>query len=210
MSMTINCSLQEKIAELNKVALKIEEVTKTDNFTYIKARRDETFACPVHFAFYSHFIVCSGDYGEWVFDCTWDTNKKNLPESMSYLLGKLSRDCKGTWFDAAQLKEDFQRAKESFFDSYDFPDSYGDDAKNAVEELFDDFEGEMQITDAYRIVGLVDHYGEEICDELGINFDCETWNSFYECGEIIHPQLIVNLVMLNQIREMGILVEKEA
>lgn len=197
-------NFNDKIEAVDLKAFKILDVTKTEKFTLIKG----TIYCPVYFAFYSHFIVCSGDYGEWVFDCTWETNKRNIPESLGYLCGKLSRDCKKMWFDPGQVKEDFLRAKEAFYETYDLEESYGDDVKNAVDTLFEDFEADIYGTDQGRIVGIVDKYAEDICDEMGIDFDTETWNWFYECGEVVNEQLIVNLAMLKKIRELGILINE--
>lgn len=194
-------TLQERIDAINLSDFKIEEVTKTDKFTLIKAIKE----CPIYFAFYSHFIVCSGDYGEWVFDCTWETNKRNIPGSMSYLLGKLSHDCNKYWFDNAQLPIDFSAAKDAFYETYDINDSYGDDVKNAVDELFEDFYFEIKMSDKYRIVSVVDDYAERICDEMSIDFDTESWNSFYEAGETLNGQLVVNLAMLQKIRDEEIL-----
>lgn len=193
-------TFNEKIDSIDLSKFEIDKITKGEDFVMIKAH----IYSPIYFVFYSHFITVSGDYGEWTFDCSWNTIPIKIPSSLSYLLGKLSRNCSGNIFDSNIIEEEFKKAKEDFYETYDIDDSYGDDVKNAVDEYFDDFLWDIRRTDPYRIVSLVDEYAEKICDELDIEEDTETWNKFYEIGETTDPQLIVVLAMLRKIGETDI------
>lgn len=197
----------EKLEALKKEMenFKVLDITKTEKMTLVKA----TIYCPVYFAFYSHFIVCSGDYGEWVFDCTWETNKKQIPESLGYLLGKLSRDCKKVHFSYSKIESNFLKAKKHFMESHVEEGDLSEETLEELNELWDDFLSEMKGSDEYRIVGIVDRYSEQICDLLDIYEETEDWVDFYEAGEDINPQLMVNLAMLNKLREMNILFNHE-
>ena len=194
-------SLNDRIKEIqdNIKDIKFTEITKTDKFTLIKAQLD----CPVYIAFYANFIVCSGDYGEWVFDCTWDTTKGNIPSSIGYLLEKLSINCNKIYFDKAVIKENFEEAKENFYELYISENTYSSRILGELDEIFSDFSSACQMSDKYRITSVVDEYADKIYDLLGMG-DFEDWESFYSIGDTIHPHLVMNLAILDKLREVGI------
>ena len=194
----------KQIKDIDLTGFKIVEINKTPQMTLIKATR---FA-PVYFAFYDHFIVCSGDYGEWVFDCTWKTNEKQLPENMLYLLGKLSRQCKKTIFNESLIEQNFEELKNNFLEAHDVHQAdYDPDLWDSIQDTFENFYYALRCTDEYRIVPIVDEYAEQICDLLGINEETEDWIDFYNIGDDIHSWLITNLAMLNKLRELNALFE---
>lgn len=195
-------TLTEQIKEVDLSNFKILEVSKTEKFIFIKAIKE----CPVYFAFYEHFIVCSGDYGEWIFDCSWQT-KKTVNLNPFYLLGKLSRDCRKTYFDNSQVEEDFQNAKEDFYDSYNIEEDYDEEIKNELRDLFDDFQEALTWADEYRHISVVDEYTDQISELLDIESDCETWTAFYEAGLATRPHIIVNIAMIQKLIEMNVLTE---
>ena len=195
-------TLNERIAEIDLSDFKIKEVTKTDKFTLIKAVKEY----PVYFAFFANFIVCAGDYGEWTFDCTWETNKNQIPQSLNYLVEKLSRDCKKMIRSGNDVENNFREAKKHLYDNHDINRKYCDDeVLTEVDSIFEDFLYDLLESDEYRCVPIVDDYADQICDKLNIAFDVEEWVDFFEAGEVLNPQLVVNLAMLQKLREINIL-----
>ncbi len=190
-------SLEWQIEKVRKQfdKFKIEKVEKTDSMMLIKAEVE----CPVYFVFYEHFIVCSGDYGEWQFDTTWKTlvnGKPRISLDFNYLLGKLSHDCNKFIFDSKACYAKLEEWKKQFIQEY--KDDYGDEVdKNFLEEFeiaFDDIECDDEISYIATL--------REFCNFLDCNGFTDTFEEdFWHYGNIYNWQLVCQLVMFEKIVE---------
>lgn len=120
-----NLSVYEDITyEIERFTDKVSKVT-------IKSKNNSTFA-PVYALFDRHFMCWYGDYGSWVFDCTWDTDIMNLAyNSPYYQLEKLSSR-ETTEFDEQVCRETLvKKIKESTF--------YKDDLTVDEKARFDEY-----------------------------------------------------------------------
>ncbi len=177
-----------KNAEYQANKLKIEKVTATDDFILVEGR----VHCRVYFAFYKHFIVCSGDYGEWQFNCTWGTVEDKKPviyTEIDYLCGKASRDCKTKVFNEdlfmEELNEWWEDIKEDYKDEENF---------DKLQELVDDFDCDGE----YRVISAVDEFITEFNELVDDKLD-ETY--LYENGMCYNIQFLINVYMLQKIKE---------
>lgn len=177
-----------KNAEYQANKLKIEKVIATDDFILVEGR----IHFRVYFAFYKHFIVCSGDYGEWQFNCTWETVEDKKPviyTNIDYMCGKVSRNCKSKVFNddlfMEELNEWWEDIKEIYKDEENF---------NELQELVDDFycEGE------YRVTSAIDEFITEFNELIDDKID-ETY--LYENGMCYNLQFLINVYMLQKIKE---------
>lgn len=203
-------TLEERVNAVDLSGFTVDKITRGDDFVLIKAYKNSTafsYALPVFFAFYDHYIVCSGNFGEWVFECTWETTKRQIPTSVPYLLEKLSVNNKKTMrAGIEEIGAEFERLRDNFYEAYNVREEYADRFDD-LEELFDSFSDDCISSDEYRIASVVDQYQEDICDLLEIEVDWETWAGFYEVVTTHHDYLINNLAMLQKIRELNVLFE---
>ena len=174
---------------------KIEGVEKTDSMMLIKAR----VHCPVYFAFYTNYIVCSGDYGEWQFWTTWDTFVNGKPQislNFHYLLGKLSQDCKKYTWDYEYCLHSLKEWKEEFLEDYR-DDNEDDIDEDFLEEFEEEFES-IECDDEWSyIVSL-----REFCVFLEDNGFGDTFEEpFWNFGKLLNWQLVCQLVMFEKIVE---------
>ena len=172
---------------------KIESVEKTDSMMLIKAR----VHCPVYFAFYTNYIVCSGDYGEWQFWTTWDTfvnGKPRISLNFPYLLEKLSKDCKKYTWDYDCCNYRLKEWKEEFLEEYKEGYIEDEDFLEEFEEAFDN----IDCSDEWSyIVSL-----REFCDFLEDNGFSDTFEyPFWDFGNLLNWQLVCQLVMFEKIVE---------
>lgn len=178
-----------KNAEYQANKLKIEKVTATDDFILVEGR----VHCRVYFAFYKHFIVCSGDYGEWQFDCTWETVEDKKPviyTNIDYMCRKVSRNCKSKVFDDNLFMEEFNEWWESEKEYYKDEENF-----DKLQELVDDFycDGE------YYVIPAVDEFITEFNELVEKNKIEETY--LYSNGMCYDIQFLVNVYMLQKIKE---------
>lgn len=189
-------SLEWQIEKVRKQfdKFKIESVEKTDSMMLIKAR----VHCPVYFAFYTNYIVCSGDYGEWQFWTTWNTLVNGKPQislNFHYLLGKLSQDCKKHIWDSEYCYDKLKEWKEEFIEEYkDDNDDIDEDFLEEFEEAFDN----VDCGDKFSYITSL----RELCDFLEDNGFSDTFEySFWDFGKLLNWQLVCQLVMFEKINE---------
>lgn len=194
----MNLNNQLQLVESNTNNFKISNVTITDKLILIECY----IQCKMWFCFYEHFIVCSGDFGEWVFDCTWETvvdGKPKYSTDLHYLLSKLSRNNQRYLFDYQQWEIDvdewFNDWKETF--SEDYYDNLTDEDKQCLNELILDFKHDIE--GEYRRAKHVDDFREEFTNLTNYDFDDDY--DLYEAGNIYHPYLVTNLACLLKIKE---------
>ena len=177
-----------KRAEKQANKLKIEKVTATEDFILIEG----IVECKVYFAFYKHFIVCSGDYGEWQFDCTWETvqNKKpKIPTNIYYLCSKASRKCKHIELNEDLFMQEFKEWWEETKEEYKHEENFEE-----LEELVEDFYCE----DEYRYISKIDNFVSDFNHLTNHTIDEYI---FYEMGNEYNIQFLINAYMLQKIRE---------
>ena len=119
-----------------------------------KSKRD--FCCPVYALFDGYHMSWYGDYGSFVFDCTWKTNIMNLAyESPYYQLEKLDSR-KRYSFDSATCEEQFMKlVKEGDF--------YNEDLNEEQRKRFDEYISESLDYICYDDI-LCEH--EEVCEAI--------------------------------------------
>ena len=173
--------------------LTITEVTTSDKFVLLVGYVE----CRVSFAFYEHFIICSGDYGEWVFECTWQTVQNNKPvinTSESYMLGKIPTNIKKYDFDSGlckeQLKEWYKEIKDDFDD-----ETVTEEQIEELDDIIESFDSE----DGYRMAARLDDLKEKFEHILGYDVDDEY--QLYSYGKVVKCNLLCNLKMLDKIRD---------
>ena len=192
-------SLEWQIEEMRNQfdKFKIESVEKTDNMMLIKARVDFT----VYFAFYSKFIVCSGDYGEWQFDTTWKTlvnGKPKISLNFHYLLGKLSSDCKKFDFDSECCNYQLNKWKEKFLE--EIKEDYENEDVDFKEFLsnFNVYFESINTDDENSYISTL----REFADFLEENGFSDTFEyEFWDFGKLYIWQLVGQLVMFEKIVE---------
>ncbi len=178
-----------KNAEYQANKLKIEKVTATDDFILVEGR----VLYRVYFAFYKHFIVCSGDYGEWQFNCTWETIEDKKPviyTETNYLCSKVSRDCKAKVFNEDLFMEEFNEWWESEKEYYKDEENF-----DKLQELVDDFNCDGE----YYVIPAVDEFITDFNKLVEKNKIYETY--LYENGMCYNIQFLVNVYMLQKIKE---------
>jgi len=168
----------------------LDKTINTNDFVLIEGH----IYCKLYFAFYKNYIVCSGDYGEWVFDCTWDTvngNKPIIPSEEIYLLSKVSRDCKIKVFDEQLFIEELNEWYQ------DWREENKEDITNIkeVDELIDNF----RVDNEYRIANSLDDFFSDFKELTDYELDFETFSGF---GEKVNIQLLINTKILTRLRDI--------
>lgn len=191
----------EQCANNSAKKLKIETVTATDNFILVEG----IVECKVYFAFYKNFIVCSGDYGEWQFDCTWQTVVDKIPQisnNENYLLGKLSRDNKKYRFDGTEfcknLKQWYKEYKQDYKGCLVKSELKGKKFVKDLDEIVSDLINYGEL-DKNRYVAEIDKFMEYFNEIAENEIDYE--DNIYCFGDVINPQLLTNLKLLQKVRE---------
>lgn len=185
--------IEELHAQAKKEAneLKINNVISTNDFILVEG----SIYCKVYFAFYKHFIVCSGDYGEWQFDCTWETiedKKPIIPTNVYYLCGKASNNCKKNRFDETLFKEEF--AEWWAETKQDLELNLDEEQLEKAQELFEEFDSEGEYRVCAKLDEFMDSYEEITGDELA-------WESFSNMGTLPNIHFLINVYMLQKVRE---------
>ena len=156
----------ERIAEILQKEYGVEDLTPYEEIDYeiqrftdeisrvkITSKTNRRFCCPVYAMFDGYNMSWYGDYGSWVFNCTWKTDISNLAyDSPYYQLEKLDsrerdefdeEECKekllkiireGDWYNYDLIDEQRERFDEFIADEYDYI-SYYDDALSEHKDL---------------------------------------------------------------------------
>ncbi len=131
----------------------------TDDISRIKIRSisKSHFCCPVYALFDGYHMCWYGDYGSFVFDCTWKTNVMNLAyNSPYYQLEKLDAPKRYQFNEQKCEKKFLELIKEGYW--------YNDDLNEEQKKRFDEF-----ISTSYDSIWddndvLYEH--EEVCEAI--------------------------------------------
>lgn len=156
----------ERIAEILTKDYGIKDLTPYEEINYeisnftdeisrveITSKTGRRFFCPVYAMFDGYHMAWYGDYGSFVFDCTWKTNVMNLAyRSPYYQLEKLNGR-KRYSFDSVTCEKQFLKLiKEGDFYKYDLTEEQ--------RKRFDEYISESSDFISYDDI-LCEH--EEIC-----------------------------------------------
>ena len=127
--------------------IEYELVRFSDEISRVKIRSisNRNFCAPVYAMFDGYHMSWYGDYGSWVFDCTWKTDISNLAyNSPYYQLEKLDsrereefneEECekrllelikKGDWYNYDLIEEQQKRFDEFILTEYDYISCFDD------------------------------------------------------------------------------------
>lgn len=191
------------------------EITELDdNVSRVKITSNNQikFCCPIYAMFDHNYMMWYGDYGEFVFNCTWDTNVNNLPyESPYYQLEKLkvpkktkfnSYKCRNEILDTLHnslfYKEDLnetQRMELNEFLNDDWADIiYYDSPLYVYEDECETLKNILSHTyDEFDWFGAISNISEE---DLNHIFDCE-YCEMYDWGQEPPANYFIILYMLS-------------
>jgi len=101
----------------------IEHFTDKISRVKITSKTDRSFCCPVYAMFDGYHMSWYGDYGAWVFSCTWETNVMNLAyNSPYYQLEKLESRERSEFNEQECAKNLLKEIKEGDWYNYDLSD----------------------------------------------------------------------------------------
>ena len=215
-----------RIAEILQKEYNIKNLEPYENINYevmhlseeisrvkITSKTGDSFCCPVYAMFDGYHMSWYGDYGSWVFDCTWKTDVMNLAYgSPYYQLKKLnSRDrhefnddeCKkrllelirdGNWYKYDLSDEQQSRFDEFITDYYACID-FEDDVLSEYIDLCDELQNLYESTeDEYSWISAVRKLN---FDDLRSNvFSCEEYE-LYDIGKKAPGRFFIILYMLS-------------
>lgn len=221
----------ERIAEILKEDYGVKNVDPWENIDYtheqlsdsisrvkITSKTKDFFCCPVYAFFDGYHMSWYGDYGSFVFCCTWKTNINNLAyDSPYYQLEKLnSRDreewneveCEkcylkliheGDWYCYTLSDEQRKRFDEYIKNDYDYID-YEDklfeheELCESIKKLFEAREDYFDWVSALRHTDLSD-------DDIGHVFGVEIYE-LYDIGKKAPIRFFIILYMLSVVANM--------
>ena len=167
------------------------DIKELDGVTIVDFNKQHRMWDRILFIFHEQNCYISGDYGEWVFECTWKPNIYNLPaDNRPYFLEKLSRKCKKTDFDSQQCEKDI----DEWYDEFDAEEETEEFMDELVEQL-DDLKSETDneytyISQLYKFIDFMQDNGFDMC-ETGL----------YYAGQKLDGQLSVILYAIEIIQE---------
>ena len=190
----------------------------TDEISRVKiTSKTDDFWCPVYAMFDGYHMAWYGDYGEYVFDCTWKTNVHNLAYGSPYYQLEKCRPIERTKeFNAKECQESFMK---SIKNGSWYEEDLDQDQKARLEEFIQEPFDFICIDDV-----LYEH--EEVCDilqrlyratedkydwvaelrntdfgELESVFDCEEYE-LYRFGEKAPVRYFIILYMLSVVANL--------
>jgi predicted RNA-binding protein with EMAP domain len=201
--------------------IEYELVRFTDEISRVKIRSvsGRNFCAPVYAMFDGYHMSWYGDYGSWVFDCTWKTDISNLAyNSPYYQLEKLdSRErgefneeaCKaallkaikeGDWYNYDLTEEQQERFNEFISTAYDYI-SYYDDVLSEYSEICEKIKDLVEATqDKYDWITAIRH-NELDESNFGYIFGCEEYE-LYNIGNKAPIRFFIILYMLSVVDNM--------
>ena len=189
----------------------------TDEISRVKitSKTNRRFCAPVYAMFDGYHMAWYGDYGEYVFDCTWKTNVHNLAYQSPYYQLEKCQASRRKEFDAEECAEQFIKSIKNGY----WYEELDQDQKARLEEI---------ITSPYVYIDDDDvlYEYEEICEklqslyratedkyewiselrntdfsELEDVFDCEEYE-LYDIGEKAPLQYFIILYMLSVVANL--------
>lgn len=144
------------LTDYEEIEYEIQRFTDEISRVKIKSKSKKSFCCPVYALFDGYHMSWYGDYGSFVFDCTWKTNIMNLAyQSPYYQLEKLDSR-KRYSFDSETCEKQFLKLiKEGDF--------YNDDLTEEQRKRFDEYISESLDFISYDDI-LSEH--EEVCEAI--------------------------------------------
>ena len=139
-----------------EIDYEIENFTEEISRVKITSKTGENFCCPVYALFDGYHMSWYGDYGAWVFDCTWKTNVMNLAyNSPYYQLEKLESKERKEFNEQECAKNLLKEIKDG--------DWYNDDLTDEQKKRFDKY-----ITEPFDYITYDDvlYEYEETCETL--------------------------------------------
>lgn len=139
-----------------EIEYEIQRFTDEISRVKIKSKSENSFCCPVYALFDGYHMSWYGDYGSFVFDCTWKTDIMNLAyQSPYYQLEKLDSR-KRYSFDSETCEKQFLKLiKEGDF--------YNEDLTEEQRKRFDEYISESIDFISYDDI-LYEH--EEVCEAI--------------------------------------------
>lgn len=189
----------------------------TDEISRVKitSKTNRNFCAPVYAMFDGYHMAWYGDYGEYVFNCTWKTNVHNLAYCSPYYQLEKCQAQRRTEFDENECAEQFMKSiKNSFW--YEELDQ---DQKARLEEFiqepydyicFDDVLYEYEeicekLQTLYRATSDKYDWVAELrntdFDDLQDVFDCEEYE-MYSFGEKAPLRYFIILYMLSVVANL--------
>lgn len=139
-----------------EIEYEIQQFTEEISRVKINSISGRLFCCPVYAMFDGYHMSWYGDYGSFVFDCTWKTNVMNLAyQSPYYQLEKLD--------SRARYSFDSETCEEKFLEAVKSGDWYNDDLSEEQRKHFDEY-----ISDSYYYICSDDilYEHEEVCEAI--------------------------------------------
>lgn len=195
----------------------IEHFTDKISRVKITSKTDRSFCCPVYAMFDGYHMSWYGDYGAWVFNCTWETNVMNLAyNSPYYQLEKLEsrersefdeQECTknllkeikdGDWYNDDLSDEQKKRFDEYISTAYDY--IYSDDILYEYEEICEALKDLYNATDdKFSWISELRKCNFE--DELYNVFNCEEYE-LYNIGDKAPIRFFIILYMLSVVANL--------
>lgn len=144
------------LTDYEEIEYEIQRFTDEISRVKIESKSKKSFCCPVYALFDGYHMSWYGDYGSFVFDCTWKTDIMNLAyQSPYYQLEKLDSR-KRYSFDSETCEKQFLKLiKEGDF--------YNDDLTEEQRKRFDEYISESLDFISYDDI-LYEH--EEVCEAI--------------------------------------------
>ena len=221
----------ERIAGILRDDYGIKDLSTYENIEYeiqkfsddisrvvIKSSKEDALFCPVYAMFDGYHMSWYGDYGSFVFDCTWKTNVMNLAyESPYYQLEKLDSrkhrefnetQCEeeliktiksGDWYNETLNDEQRKRFDEFIETPYDYI-SY-DDILYEYEDICNELQSLLKSTqDEYEWISAIRKIDFDEYDASHI-FGCECYE-LYDIGDKAPVRFFIILYMLSVVRNL--------
>lgn len=193
----------------------------TDEISRVKitSKNNRNFCCPVYAMFDGYNMSWYGDYGSWVFNCTWKTDISNLAYNYPYYqLEKLESgernefdefECQkrllrlireGDWYNFDLIEEQQKRFDEFIEDEYGYI-SYYDDVLSDHKDICDLLQQLVKAAaDKFEWVAAIRHNEFDETD-FGNIFGCEEYE-LYNIGEKAPVRFFIILYMLSVVANM--------
>lgn len=201
-----------------EIDYEIEQFTEEISRVKITSKTGDSFCCPVYAMFDGYHMSWYGDYGAWVFSCTWKTNIMNLAyNSPYYQLEKLEsreraefneQECaknllkeikEGDWYNYDLSEEQQKRFDEYIITAFDY--IYCDDVLYEYEETCEILKDLYNATDnEFSWISKINNCDFEEKD-LNTVFNCEEYE-LYEIGKKAPARYFIILYMLSVVANL--------
>lgn len=195
--MTEKFSLEWQIEQVkNKYDnLQIKIVEKTKNMMLLEVTTEEHKT--VHIAFYSYYIACSGEFGEWQFYGPEFNGKIELDADYEKILNKISDYSKKYVFEFEYCASQFKKWGDDFVEEYrkNRKENYGMHDK-FLWDLFDELKKVDTSEEHEYIISL-----KQLTNFLREHGYDTYWYPIWNFGKIYDENLIIQLVILKNVIE---------